>query len=81
MVSTFRYMSGKKLDLRRRLSYRSVVPIAAILLVLIYQPWATLLVITAFYTLSGPVTALVARLRHRGPVAQEEAPPPVEGAS
>jgi phosphatidylserine synthase len=80
MVSTFRYMSGKKLDLRRRFSYRSVVPIAAILLVLIYQPWATLLVITALYTLSGPVTALVARLRHRGPAAPEEAPPRVEGA-
>jgi len=82
MVSTFRYQSGKKLDLRRRWSYRAVVPVAAILLVVIYQPWATLLVITALYTLSGPVAALVARLRHRDPNAPEETPPPtpLEGA-
>ncbi|HEX3555400.1 MAG TPA: CDP-diacylglycerol--serine O-phosphatidyltransferase [Thermoanaerobaculia bacterium] len=76
MVSTFRYVSGKKFDLRKRWSYRAFVPIAAILLVVIYQPWATLLVITALYTLSAPVAALVARLRHRDPNA-----PPVEGVS
>jgi CDP-diacylglycerol---serine O-phosphatidyltransferase len=79
MVSTFRYVSGKQLDLRKRWSYRAVVPIAAILLVIIYQPWATALVLTALYTLSGPVVALVARLRHREPNAPEESPPPVEG--
>jgi len=82
MVSTFRYVSGKKLDLRRRWSYRAVVPIAAILLLIIYQPWATLLVITALYTFSGPVAALVARLRHHPPNepnAPDGAPPPVEG--
>jgi phosphatidylserine synthase len=80
-------MSGKKLDLRRRWSYRAVVPIAAILLLIIYQPWATLLVITTLYTLSGPVAALVARLRHHppnepdAPDAPDAAPPPVEGAA
>ncbi|HEX4964541.1 MAG TPA: CDP-diacylglycerol--serine O-phosphatidyltransferase [Thermoanaerobaculia bacterium] len=79
MVSTFRYHSGKKIDLRKRWSYRAFVPIAAVLLVIIYQPWATALVITALYTLSGPVAALVTRLRHRDPGAPEEAPPPVEG--
>ncbi len=80
MVSTFRYMSGKQLDLRRRLSYRTVVPIAAIVLVIIYQPWATLLVLTSLYTLSGPVAALIARFRRREPNAPEESSPPLEGA-
>ena len=79
MVSTFRYMSGKQLDLRRRWSYRTVVPIAAIVLVIIYQPWATLLVLTAFYTLSGPVAGLIARFRRREPSAPEETAPPAEG--
>ena len=79
MVSTFRYMSGKQLDLRRRWSYRAVVPIAAIVLVIIYQPWATMLVLTAFYTLSGPVAGLIARFRRREPNAPEEPAPPAEG--
>ncbi|MFY9824640.1 MAG: CDP-diacylglycerol--serine O-phosphatidyltransferase [Thermoanaerobaculia bacterium] len=80
MVSTFRYVSGKQLDLRQRWSYRAVVPVAALLLVLIYQPWPTLLVITALYTVSGPVAALVTRLRKREPSPPEgEVPPPAAG--
>ena len=76
MVSTFRYTSGKSFNLRRRWSYRAFVPIAAIFLVIVYQPWATLLVIALLYTLSAPVSALMARLRHRDP-----SPPPLEGVS
>ena len=53
MVSTFRYNSFKKLDLRKRWSYRAFVPFAAILLVFLFIPRATLLVITVLYTLSG----------------------------
>ncbi len=83
MVSTFRYASGKKFDLRRRWSYRAFIPIAAVLLVILYQPKATLLVIVLLYTVSGPVSALLTRLRHRGPGTPEELPPspPVAGVS
>jgi CDP-diacylglycerol---serine O-phosphatidyltransferase len=68
MVSTFRYKSFKKLDLRQRWSYRAFVPLAAILLVFLFIPRAALLVITLLYTLSGPVAAAFSRLRFpRGP--------------
>jgi CDP-diacylglycerol--serine O-phosphatidyltransferase len=63
MVSTFRYNSFKKLDLRKRWSYRALFPVAAILLLfLFFRPWA-LLVITVLYTLSGPAATAFARLR------------------
>ena len=83
MVSTFRYKSFKKLDLRQRWSYRTFVPLAAILLVFLSIPRAALLVITLLYTLSGPLAAAFSRLRFpRGPRADaadaapaEEAPP------
>ena len=38
MVSTFRYRSFKKFDLRQRWSYRAFVPIAAIILVIAFEP-------------------------------------------
>jgi CDP-diacylglycerol---serine O-phosphatidyltransferase len=63
MVSTFRYKSFKKLDLRQRWSYRAFVPLAAILLVFLFIPRAALLVITLLYTISGPVAAALSRLR------------------
>ena len=78
MVSTFRYKSFKKLDLRQRWSYRAFVPLAAILLVFLFIRRAALLVITVLYTLSGPAAAAYSRLRFpRGPRADaaEEAPP------
>ncbi len=76
MVSTFRYNSFKKIDLRKRWSYRAFVPFAAILLVIIFIPRATLLAIAVVYTLSGPVSAALSRLRlGRGPRPEE---PPVE---
>jgi len=58
MVSTFRYNSFKKFDLRKRWSYRAFVPFAAILLVVVFIPRATLLAIAVVYTLSAPVGAL-----------------------
>ena len=79
MVSTFRYRSFKNVDLRRRWSYRAFVPIAAVLLVVFYVPRATFLAIAILYTLSGPVAAVIARLRHpRGQQPEEPPPPPVE---
>ena len=76
MVSTFRYNSFKKIDLRKRWSYRAFVPFAAILLVIIFIPRATLLAIAVLYTLSAPVGAALARLRPgRGPRPDEPPPP------
>ena len=82
MVSTFRYNSFKNFDLRKRWSYRAFVPFAAILLVIVFIPRATLLAITVLFTLSGPVGALISRLRPTRGVRPEELPPPppVEGA-
>lgn len=63
MVSTFRYNSFKKLDLKKRWSYRTLFPVAAVLLLfLFFRPWA-LLGITVLYTLSGPAATAFARLR------------------
>jgi CDP-diacylglycerol--serine O-phosphatidyltransferase len=81
MVSTFRYNSFKKLDLRKRWSYRAFVPFAAVLLLYLFIPRATLLVITLLYTLSGPAAAAISRLRpRRGPRPEDVPPSPLEGA-
>ena len=71
MVSTFRYSSFKKLDLRQRWSYRAFVPIAAVLLVIAFQPRATFLAICLLYASSGPLGSLVSRLRR----PRKELPP------
>jgi CDP-diacylglycerol--serine O-phosphatidyltransferase len=63
MVSTFRYNSFKKIDLRQRWSYRTFVPIAAVLLVIAFQPRATFLAISLLYASSGPASSLFSRLR------------------
>jgi CDP-diacylglycerol---serine O-phosphatidyltransferase len=81
MVSTFRYPSGKNLDLRRRWSYRAAVPFAAIVLVIVFWPEATFLVIAVLYTIWAPVSSLISRLRHgRGHRPDEPPPPPVSPA-
>lgn len=74
MVSTFRYRSGKKFDLKKRWSYRAFVPVAAILLLLIYIPRAFLLVLTMSYTLSAPLESLFSRFRRGGPPPDPEPP-------
>ncbi len=63
MVSTFRYSSFKRLDLRRRWSYRAFLPIAALLLVVAYRPTAILLAVAVFYTFSAPLGWIVSKLR------------------
>jgi CDP-diacylglycerol---serine O-phosphatidyltransferase len=74
MVSTFRYYSFKKLDLRRRWSYRVALPLAAIVGAVVYAltssqllPQAAFMLLALVYTLSGPATYLwnrVLRRRH-----------------
>jgi CDP-diacylglycerol---serine O-phosphatidyltransferase len=76
MVSTFRYWSFKKVDLRRRRSYVSILGIAlAIALVAMHTEWMLLGMATAFW-LSGPawyMWSLVSRRR-------AEPPPPAVAA-
>mgnify|MGYP001178305309 CR=1 FL=1 len=75
MVSTFRYRSFKSFDLKRRWSYRSFVPIAAILLVMIYLPRATFLAIGFLYSASGPLSWLGGKLGLGRRNRDLEAPP------
>ncbi len=79
MVSTFRYYAFKKLDLRRRWSYRAALPLALIVVVVFYLPQATFLAIAVLYTLSAPVGFLWNKLpRHRPATAPAPgSPPPV----
>ena len=66
MVSTFRYKSFKKFDLKRRWSYRALIPVAAVILVTAIEPKASFLAMAVLYTASGPVAGLWGRLRPRG---------------
>ncbi|HEY0783924.1 MAG TPA: CDP-diacylglycerol--serine O-phosphatidyltransferase, partial [Thermoanaerobaculia bacterium] len=75
MVSTFRYPSFKKIDLRKPWSYRAAVPLAAVLLVVVYLPRAPVLVVSILYTLYGPAAALVRRLRPQSAAATADPPP------
>ncbi len=65
MVSTFRYPSLKKIDLRQRWSYRIVLPWAAGLLALAFHPPAFFLSAAVVYTAMGPTSWLWGRLRRR----------------
>jgi CDP-diacylglycerol--serine O-phosphatidyltransferase len=73
MVSTFRYPSFKKIDLRKRWSYRAFIVIAGIVLVVVYLPKAFFLLVALVYSAWGPATYLAGKLRRRSP---EELPPP-----
>ena len=72
MVSTFRYLSIKKLELRRRWSYRAFMAVAAVVLVLAYRPAAFLLAAAFLYTLSGPAAWLWGRVRRREEIPAAE---------
>ncbi len=65
MVSTFRYRSFKKINLRQRWSYRIVLPVAAVLLVAAYHPQAFFLAAAVAYTVSGPLGWLMGRVSHK----------------
>jgi CDP-diacylglycerol--serine O-phosphatidyltransferase len=70
MVSTIRYHSFKKLDLRTPRSQISVVGIALALVLVGLEPALVLLVIATLYWVSGPTLYLAGLLRRR------EGPPP-----
>lgn len=72
MVSTFRYPSFKKIDLRQRWSYRTIFIFAVLLLVLAYHPDAFFLAIAALYTPVGPLGWLLGKFRRRPPAAPAE---------
>lgn len=78
MVSTFRYASLKRLDLRKRRSFRTLVPIVAVLLLFFFLRGFGFFALAVLYTLSGPVLHVIHRLRHgrTGEVA-----PPVPGTA
>src|SRR4029077_482576 len=78
MVSTFRYVSFRKLDMRRRWSYRAFVPVAAIILVIVFEPRATFLGLAALSTPWGPLAYLWGRLRRR-PAEEPPAPAADDG--
>lgn len=65
MVSTFRYWSGKRIDLKRRWSYRVALPLAAAIFTIAVHPPAFFLVLAVLYTASGPASWLWGRLRSR----------------
>ena len=73
MVSTFRYWSGKTVDLKSRRSYVTIVGIAvALILVALHTEWVLLIAATAFW-LSGPVGWLAGGARRR-PATQPATP-------
>ncbi|HMB52410.1 MAG TPA: CDP-diacylglycerol--serine O-phosphatidyltransferase [Thermoanaerobaculia bacterium] len=63
MVSTFRYKSFKKIDLKQRRSYRTLIPVAAVVLVTAVHPPAFFLAVAVIYTVSGPLGWAWGRLR------------------
>ncbi len=65
MVSTFRYPSLKKIDLRQRWSYRIALPWAAGILALAFHPPAFFLSAAVVYTAMGPTSWLIGRLRRQ----------------
>lgn len=69
MVSTFRFWSGKSVDLKRPHSYRVALPIAAALALLALEPAAFLPVVTVLYAASGPLLWLWSRFATRTPRA------------
>lgn len=73
MVSTFRYWSFKRVDLKRRWSYRALLPLAAAILLVALRPKVFFLVAAVCYTASGPLTWLWGRLRTRAPADADAA--------
>ena len=65
MISTFRYPSFKKFDLRQRWSYRIALPWAAGILALAFHPPAFFLTAAVVYTVMGPMSWLLGQLRRR----------------
>jgi CDP-diacylglycerol---serine O-phosphatidyltransferase len=75
MVSTFRYRSFKKLDLRSRRSYITVLGIALLFLLVALEPTVVLLVMATAYWLSAPMLYLAGLGRRRRDTPGELGPP------
>lgn len=71
-VSTFRYWGPKQIHFRRRWSYRSLLFLAAAILLFSFQPRLFLPIAAALYTISGPLGWLVRRVRPAGSEAEGE---------
>lgn len=63
-VSTFRYWNPKQIHFRARRSYRAVLPLAVVILLIIWNPRVFFAVFAAIYTVSGPIGWVVRRLRN-----------------
>ncbi|MCH9647927.1 MAG: CDP-diacylglycerol--serine O-phosphatidyltransferase [Deltaproteobacteria bacterium] len=72
MVSTFRYRSFKQIDLRKRWSYRALLPICTLVLVIALRPEAFFLAIGVLYTASAPIAWLMGRLKRTPSPGSEE---------
>jgi CDP-diacylglycerol--serine O-phosphatidyltransferase len=84
MVSTIRYRSFKQVDLRRRRSYRMVLMLVVVLVLIALDPHVALVVLAITYTASGPIEWAISRLRgshHAGHSdGGDGAAPPAEDA-
>jgi CDP-diacylglycerol---serine O-phosphatidyltransferase len=76
MVSTLRYHSFKKLDLRTRRSYLTVLGIALMFLLVALHPRSVLLVLASLYWLSGPTFYVLGLARRRSDPPPAVAPGP-----
>ena len=76
-VSTFRYWNPKQIHFRARRSYRAVLPLAGVILLIIWKPRVFFAVFAAIYAVSGPIGWVVRRLRNPD---GEEASEDAEGA-
>lgn len=65
MVSNFRYPSFKRIDLKQRRSFRLLLPLTALLLVVAYHPPAFSLSVAVVYTFYGPIAWLDGLIRRR----------------
>ncbi len=75
MVSSLRYPSFKRLELKKARSYRIVLPIAGVLIVAAYHPPAFFVSVAALYTAVGPFWALRAKAsKPARPARQDEQP-------
>jgi CDP-diacylglycerol---serine O-phosphatidyltransferase len=72
MVSTFRYRSFKKLDLRSRRSYITVLGIALLFLLVALEPSVVLLVLATTYWLSAPAFYLASLGRRRRDPSEDD---------
>ena len=72
MVSRFRYRSFKDLALRRRKSYLQVLPLAALLVAVAFQPQWTLLSFAVVYLASAPASYLWGAARRRLVAARKD---------